>query len=112
MKLAGLDVILVHRMLKNAVPVTEYLLVSEALFHAAGGPRQGSWRRIEEELAGLGPALLYFGDLAELTAPAPVEIAATRLAEARENLGVVCRTLPYLFGVKRPRFAASARRVA
>ena len=34
-RLAGFDVIFVHRMLKNAVPVREYLLMSESLWERA-----------------------------------------------------------------------------
>lgn len=56
-KLAGLDVILVHRMLKSSVPVPEYVLLSEALFRAAAELVQRRGRRIEEELEDLGPTL-------------------------------------------------------
>jgi len=111
-KLAGLDVILVHRMLKSSVPVPEYVLLSEALFRAAAEPVQGRGRRIEEELKDLGPTAMYLVDLSEVGAELPPKAAVTRFAQARENLGVICRSLPYLLGVKRPRFATSGRNIA
>ena len=42
-------------MLKTAVPVPEYLLLSEPLFHARQRTGARAGRRIEDELAGLGP---------------------------------------------------------
>jgi Protein of unknown function (DUF2652) len=111
-KLAGLDVILVHRMLKHPVPVPEYLLLSEALFWSLPGPRQGRGRRLDQDLEGFGPTAAYFIDLADIAAAPPPPPVVTLWAQMRENLGVVYRSLPYLLGVKRPRFAASGRRVA
>ena len=102
-KLAGLGVILVHRMLKAPVPVPEYLLLSDALFHAAGEPVRG--QRIEEELAGLGPTAMHWVDLSEIAAGLPPVSPVTRLAQARENFGVIRRSLPYLLGLRRPRVA-------
>ncbi len=42
-KLVGIDVILVHRLLKNPVEVPEYLLLSEELYHTANAPT--AWSR-------------------------------------------------------------------
>ena len=100
-KLAGLGVILVHRMLKAPVPVPEYLLLSDALFHAAGRDVHG--RHIEEELPGLGPTAMHWVDLSEIAADLPPSSPVTRLAQARENFGVIRRSLPYLLGLRRPR---------
>jgi hypothetical protein len=36
-----------------------------------------------------------------------VSAAVTRLPRTHENLGVILRSLPYLLGLKRPRFARS-----
>ena len=102
-KLAGLGVILVHRMLKAPVPVPEYLLLSDVLFHAAGRDVRG--RHIEEELPGLGPTAMHWVDLSEIAADLPPSSPVTRLAQARENFGVIRRSLPYLLGLRRPRVA-------
>jgi hypothetical protein len=53
-ELAGRPLILLHRLLKNGVPVREYLLLSEDCA-AAAGPLPGlSW--LDEEVDGVGPA--------------------------------------------------------
>ena len=54
--LAGVDVILVHRMLKNSVPVDEYVLMTEAVRKRAGAPFSELANPIDEELEGLGVA--------------------------------------------------------
>ena len=60
-KLVGIDVIHVHRMLKNPVPVPEYVLVSEELYRAAGpSALPEPVHEIEQELEGIGPARGYF----------------------------------------------------
>jgi hypothetical protein len=108
-KLAGLDVILVHRMLKSSVPVAEYALLSEALFQAAPAALQTRAGRLEEDLEGLGSTVMYFLELADLRAEVPAGTPVSGIARARENLGVVWRSLPYLLRVKRPRYAAAGR---
>jgi hypothetical protein len=105
-KLAGLDVILVHRMLKNSVPIPEYLLLSEAVFRCVDDPVRSRGQALAQELEGLGIVPTYFLDLAEIAGDAPPEPEVTALRRLRENSGVVLRSLPYLLGLKRPRFAA------
>lgn len=47
-ELAGEDVILVHRLLKNSIPVKEYLLVTEPFYALSGGlPDRASEMRTE-----------------------------------------------------------------
>jgi class 3 adenylate cyclase len=105
-KLAGLGVILVHRMLKAAVPVPEYLLLSDPLFRATNQrPLRERARYIEEDLAGLGPTAMHVVDLSEVATELPPRSRVTRLAQARENFGVIRRSLPYLLGLRRPRVA-------
>ncbi len=88
--LAGVPVILVHRLLKNAVPVREYALLSEDL-HAGGGV-DGA-RPVDQELEGLGNVRAYF---VELSAPEGGGAnVATRLGE---TLGVIARGVPYMLG--------------
>ncbi|MGB9186070.1 MAG: DUF2652 domain-containing protein, partial [Solirubrobacteraceae bacterium] len=65
----GVDVIAIHRMLKNAVPAPEYLLMTESLVQQCGDDvRQGA-STIQQELEGLGSANLYFVDLAGFALP-------------------------------------------
>jgi hypothetical protein len=93
--LAGVPVILVHRLLKNAVPVPEYALLSEELY--AGGAFAEA-RAVDQELEGLGSVRAYFIELGEPQVDAPN--LGTRLGETMSTLG---RGLPYLLGLKRIR---------
>jgi uncharacterized protein DUF2652 len=97
--LVGPDVILVHRLLKNSVPVPEYVLFSESLY------RGGDAVALEQELEGLGAVQTYFLDLADVAPAAPV--AEARLTKrVGETLRVIGRGMPYLVGLKRPAAAA------
>ena len=97
----GLGVIRVHRMLKTAVPVSEYLLLTDTLFEASDGTVRARSERLEDDLPGLGPAAMHWIDLGDVPAPPPPR--ATRRARVRENAGVIWRSLPYLLGLRRPR---------
>jgi class 3 adenylate cyclase len=99
--LAGPDVILVHRMLKNSVPVGEYLLMTDSvLAHVAEDVRAGAVP-IEEQLEGLGTVRLHYLDVrayAGEPAPAPAGDLPRRLSL---TAGQVLRAVPYLLGVRR-----------
>jgi hypothetical protein len=88
--LAGVPVILVHRLLKNSVPVREYALLSEDL-HAGGGVAGA--QAVDQELEGLGTVRGYF---VELEAP-PAE-GANVAVRVGETLGTIVRGVPYMFG--------------
>ena len=100
-KLAGFDVIFVHRMLKNSVPVREYLLMSEPLWERADERLRTGARLLEEEFEGVGRARTWYLDLAALAAPLPPRPKVTWLAQQRETLGVVLRTLPAALGLRK-----------
>src|SRR2546428_8416407 len=101
-KLAGLDVIFVHRMLKNSVPVREYVLMSEPLWERADERMRTGARLLEQELEGVGRARTWYLDLAALAKPLPPRPTATWFARQRETLGLVLRTLPYALGLRKP----------
>jgi hypothetical protein len=90
--LVGPDVILVHRLLKNSVPVPEYVLYSEDLYG------EGDATRLEQEVEGLGPVRTYFVPLEPAPDAAPEQSLLGRIGE---TLGVLGRGLPYLVGLKR-----------
>ncbi|PWU18792.1 MAG: DUF2652 domain-containing protein [Candidatus Rokuibacteriota bacterium] len=96
--LAGTDVILVHRMLKNSVPVSEYVLVTEPIRERAGDAAS-AMVPLEEELEGLGRQRLYYLEIP------PAEETATSSGGIPSRLaltgGQVVRAVPYLLGVKR-----------
>ena len=104
-KLAGLDVILVHRMLKNTVPIPEYLLLSETVFGCMDERVRNRGQALAQELEGLGVVPTYFMDVTELARDAPPEPEVATAGRIRDNFGVVFRSLPYLLGLERPRHA-------
>ena len=100
-RLAGFDVIFVHRMLKNSVPVREYLLMSEPLWERADARLRTGARLLEEEFEGVGRARTYYLDLAAHATPLPPRPKVTWFGQQRETLGVVLRALPYALGLRK-----------
>src|SRR4051795_8857167 len=74
-KLIGMDVIFVHRLLKNPVQLPEYVLLSEELYRSAGTPAPDRpIQELSQDLEGIGPVRTYVvevEDLAGPLAPAP-----------------------------------------
>jgi hypothetical protein len=106
-KLVGIDVILVHRLLKNAVQVPEYVLLSEELFGTVSTPLPGPAHEVSQELEGIGQARAWFVDVADLPAsPDPLPEPSLRERLGR-TLGVAGSGLPLMLGLRRRR-AASA----
>ena len=97
--LIGLDVITVHRMLKNSVPVPEYLLVSDAVYERLDPELQERATSLVEELEGIGETSLHFVDLGAIAGlPARPEPSVT--GRVRETATVLGRGMPYLLGLK------------
>jgi len=105
-KLVGIDVIYVHRLLKNPVQVPEYVLVSEELYRGGGtAPPEPAMQELTQELEGIGPVRTYFmdvGDIAAPLAPLPDPSWPRRIGG---TLGMVGRGLPYIV---RPRRATAS----
>jgi len=99
--LAGVDVILVHRMLKNSVPLDEYVLMTQAVRERAEPSLSEQARPIDEELEGLGSERLYYVDMATLAEPAGVLEPVNILRRAAFHAGLTARSLPYYVGLKR-----------
>jgi hypothetical protein len=108
-KLVGMDVIYVHRLLKNPVTVPEYLLVSDDLFRDGGtASSELAMQEIAHDLEGIGRVQTFFVDVEDIAAPLaplpdpswPRRIAGT--------LGMVGRGLPHVLPRRRPRSLTSA----
>src|SRR5581483_12044536 len=68
-KLVGTDVIYVHRLLKNHIPVPEYLLVSGELYGNDGiASSELHMQEIEVDLEGIGRERTYFADVEAMAA--------------------------------------------
>src|SRR3954469_795342 len=69
-KLIGIDVIFVHRLLKNPVPVPEYVLLSEDLYRSGDTSSADlPMHEISQDLEGIGPVHTYFVGVEDLAGP-------------------------------------------
>ena len=70
-KLVGVDVIYVHRLLKNPVTVPEYVLVSEDLFRNGGAASaELVIQEIAQDLEGIGRVPTFYVDIEDMAGPA------------------------------------------
>jgi len=106
-KLVGIDVIYVHRLLKNPVQVPEYVLVSEELYRGGGtAPSEPAMQELEQELEGIGPVRTYFIDVGDIATPLAALPDPSWPQRIGGTLGMVGRGLPHI--VRRRRATAPA----
>jgi len=100
--LVGMDVIFVHRLLKNAVAVPEYVLFSEDLYRggSAAAPDH-QVHAITQDLEGIGSVNTYFVEVSELAGPAAPMPDPSGIRRLGVTLGMVGRGLPYALRVRR-----------
>jgi hypothetical protein len=94
-------VIAVHRMLKNTVPASEYMLMSEPLFERLEPGLRDRAVRIEQELEGLGTMRLYFVELGDVSVDVPAMPQPALPARIRETVGLGLRAFPHVIGLRR-----------
>lgn len=103
-KLVGLDVIYVHRLLKNAVDVPEYLLVSDDLFRSGGtASSELVMREIAQDLEGIGRVQTFFVDVEDIAAPLAPLPDPSWPRRIGSTLGMVGRGLPHVLPRRHPR---------
>ncbi len=98
-ELAGMPVIVLHRLLKNSVPVPEYVLMTGPVLDAATPEVRGAACEIEEDVADVGKTSVYYLDLA--TAPPPPPRPAGRLTRLWRHIMLNLRSLPYMLGLRK-----------
>lgn len=102
-KVVGVDVIYVHRLLKNSVKVPEYLLISDDLFRNGGITASAlAMHEIAQDLEGIGPVQTYFVDVDEIAAPAAQPSDPSWPRRIGGTLGMVGRGLPHVLPRRRP----------
>ena len=106
-KLVGIDVIHVHRMLKNPVQVPEYVLLSEDLYRAGVG-LPDPVHEISQDLEGIGSVREYFVAVEDLAGPLPPPADPSVLGRLGNTVALAGRGLPYMVGLRRRRRPASA----
>jgi class 3 adenylate cyclase len=100
-ELAGLDVIVVHRMLKNDVPVPEYLLMTEPVHATLDPTLRDRAAPFELDLDDLGPTPAFYLDLADCVDELPPARRLRPLPRLVRHLGLALRTLPYELGLRK-----------
>ena len=103
--IAGPDVILVHRMLKNSVPVGEYVLMTDPVYRLSAEALPAA-TPLDEELEGLGTERLWYVDMGAIAEPPPPAPRPGGLARLRYAAGLTGRSLPYYAGLRRSRARA------
>jgi hypothetical protein len=106
-KLVGIDVILVHRLLKNPVQAPEYVLFSEELYRTAGAGLADQVHEVAHDLEGIGPVRTYFVDIADVAGSLPPMTDPPLLRRLGRTVDVAGRGLPYMLGLRRRRGVAS-----
>ena len=108
LKLVGIDVILVHRLLKNTVPMREYVLLTEDLYGSGSPALPDTVGQVEPDLDGFGQVKAYYVAVADLQpgdAPLPRPSWRGRLGRTAYAAGA---GLPYMLGRKGRRPVATA----
>jgi hypothetical protein len=100
-ELAGVDVIFVHRLLKNSVPISEYALMSEPVFEGIDASMRPFGRETTEELEGLGRVKTYYIDLVDITRERPIPPRVTLWRRLAAWLKMTLGSIPYFVGVRK-----------
>ncbi len=101
-ELAGVDVIVVHRMLKNDVPVKEYVLLTDTLKEALPTQLQAQARPLEHEFEGLGRTATHWLDLSAFPVELPSAATSGPFAKLWRALKLNAGAVPYVLGLKQP----------
>jgi hypothetical protein len=103
-KLIGMDVIFVHRLLKNPVQAPEYVLLSEDLYRSGGTPAAGQpIHELSQDLEGIGPVRTYFVEVDDLAGPVAPAPDPSMLRRVGVTIGMVGRGLPHALRPRRAR---------
>lgn len=101
-ELAGVDVIFVHRLLKNAVPISEYVLMSEPV-HAGLAPAvRDVARESAEDLEGLGETRTFYVALDDIAHPAPSGAVPSAGRRLKAWAKMTFKSLPFFVGAREP----------
>lgn len=97
-ELAGIDVIFVHRLLKNDVPASEYVLMSEPVHAHVDPTLKGEAKEIEHELEGFGRSRQFWVDLVASAEKLPPPPRSTAMRKFTAWLKMTWRSIPYILG--------------
>ncbi|AGZ52679.1 DUF2652 domain-containing protein [Mycobacterium kansasii] len=100
-ELAGFDVILVHRMLKNLVPVPEYVLMTDVVAACLDESMRKLSIALTHDFEGIGQTATYYIDLAT-SEVRPVVLERGFFGRLSAKLGFGAKALPFMLGAKEP----------
>jgi hypothetical protein len=99
-ELAGVDVILVHRMLKNQVPVLEYVLMTDPVAQCLDESMRQLCMPLTHDFEGIGQTATHYLDLATSeVVPSVPELSTSGRLGAKLRLEL--STLPFVLGIKK-----------
>jgi len=99
-ELAGVDVILVHRMLKNDVPIAEYMLMTEPVHERIDLKMRERAQSHSLQLDDIGETASYYVDLERYVGEVPPSPRLSMAARLNRSLRLAARTLPELLGLR------------
>jgi hypothetical protein len=102
-KLVGIDVIMVHRLLKNPVTVPEYVLLTDELRGDGATVLRHPTHEVAADLEGIGPVRAFYVDVADLEVPVPVAPGPTWRGRLERTAYAAGAGLPYMLGLRRRR---------
>lgn len=100
-ELAGFDVILVHRMLKNLVPVVEYVLMTDAVEECLDDSMRELCTPLTHVFEDIGEMSTHYIDLAALGVP-PAQPEYSFLRRLGETVKFELSTLPFVLRLREP----------
>ena len=98
-ELAGVDVILLHRMLKNDVPISEYVLMTDAVHQHLGPELRQLSQGLEHDFEGMGRTSTHYIELSSLVTSEPAP-RPNLLRKLWNKLTMELRSLKYVLGFK------------
>ena len=101
-ELGGVDVIVVHRMLKNTVPIREYVLMTDTLASQLTPHLRERAQSLREDLEGLGEHTLHYVPTDALGSSRALSLQPSSLRSAVAWVRMTWRTLPYMLKLKQP----------
>jgi hypothetical protein len=100
-ELAGVDVILVHRMLKNDVPLPEYLLMTRPIYDMLDAPLRERASPLPLLLDDLGDTDAFYVDLRDCSVAVPPARKLPLSSRLARHLHLIYRSLPYVLRWKK-----------
>ena len=100
-ELAGVDVILVHRMLKNQVPVLEYVLMTDPVAQCLDESMRQLCKPLTHDFEGIGQTSTHYIDLATSEVPTTMPEPST-FGRLGVKLKVEFSSLPFMLRIKKP----------